>query len=423
MNGPLRVPQLSVAPSALQLIANKLSEKAPQVETWFKTQWAKTKPPLYGSVDMRNAGFKLAPVDMNLFPAGFNNLNTKFLSTAVEAAGTTIAQLAPQTKKIAIIPESHTRNLAYFDSVAVLVDILTQAGFTARVASLSEELTETLVVELAQGGQLKIEPAKRQGDRLQLEDFDPDLLILNNDLSSGVPEILKNLQQPLLPSAELGWHQRLKSTHFEHYASLSHEFAQLLDIDPWLITPLSRSCGELDFLQREGFDALIDQTAALFVEIEAKYEEYSLDQPPFIIVKADAGTYGMAVMTVRSLEELEQLNRKQRNSMAKSKGGVTVRQVIIQEGVYSYETYGPESAVAEPVIYLWGQHVVGGFYRLHQERGPDENLNTPGVQFESLPFSWNCSVQPQNVQQDPYQEYLYIYGLIAQLSMLAAARE
>ena len=34
------------------------------------------------SVDLRNAGFKLAPVDTNLFPGGFNNLNQDFLPLA-----------------------------------------------------------------------------------------------------------------------------------------------------------------------------------------------------------------------------------------------------------------------------------------------------------------------------------------------------
>ena len=38
------------------------------------------------SVDLRNSGFKLAPVDTNLFPGGFNNLNPGF-PAAVRAGG------------------------------------------------------------------------------------------------------------------------------------------------------------------------------------------------------------------------------------------------------------------------------------------------------------------------------------------------
>ena len=69
--------------------------------------------------------------------------------------------------------------------------------------------------------------------------------------------------------------------------------------------------------------------------------------------------------------------------MSKSKEGITVKDVLIQEGVYSFETvvdYNVES-VAEPVVYLVDKYVVGGFYRIHSEKGLDENLNTPGMQF------------------------------------------
>ena len=34
-------------------------------------------------------------------------------------------------------------------------------------------------------------------------------------------------------------------------------------------------------------------------DIRAKYKEYGITQQPFVIVKADAGTYGMGIMTVK----------------------------------------------------------------------------------------------------------------------------
>jgi glutamate--cysteine ligase len=49
---------------------------------------------LFGSVDLRNAGFKLAPVDTNLFPGGFNNLNPAFLPLCVQAAMSAIEKSA-----------------------------------------------------------------------------------------------------------------------------------------------------------------------------------------------------------------------------------------------------------------------------------------------------------------------------------------
>jgi glutamate--cysteine ligase len=421
------VPQFSIQAGAqsldsLLLLQTRLQEKQKAVCQWFEQQWKKTPPPIYGSVDLRNAGFKLAPIDMNLFPAGFNNLNPHFLAETIQAAQASITELAPGATEIGLIPESHTRNLFYWENVRALSDILKQAGFKVSVGSLSEEFKEATELKLPSGKTIEVEPLTREKNRLQVGASTPDLILLNNDLSSGIPAILQNVEQPLLPPAELGWHQRLKSGHFQYYAELSQEFAALLGLDSWLITPLFRYCGEIDFLRREGLDCLIEHTRVLLEAIQQKYQEYGVMHQPFVMVKADAGTQGMAVMTVRSIDELRTLNRKQRTSMAKSKGGVPVTRVIVQEGVYTFETFGSQEKVAEPVIYLWGKRVAGGFYRIHQDRGRDENLNTPGMQFESLPFASSCCSWSEEIVH-PYQKQLATYGVIAQLSMLAAARE
>jgi glutamate--cysteine ligase len=48
-------------------------------------------------------------------------------------------------------------------------------------------------------------------------------------------------------------------------------------------------------------------------------------------------------------------------------------------------------AVAEPVVYMIDRYVVGGFYRVHAERGADENLNAPGSSFVPLAFAESTS--------------------------------
>jgi glutathione synthase len=71
-----------------------------------------------------------------------------------------------------------------------------------------------------------------------------------------------------------------------------------------------------------------------------------------------------------------------------------VSQVIIQEGVHTYERVGSgtDEGVAEPVVYMIDRFVVGGFYRVHSGRGKDENLNAPGMHFEPLAFETSCSL-------------------------------
>src|ERR1700730_12322389 len=99
-------------------ISQHLQESCASIEAWFRQQWLQSRPPIYGSMDIRNAGFKLAPVDTNLFPAGFNNLNPRGLPLYVQAMQATIAEIGPDISKILLIPESHTRNQFYFESVA-----------------------------------------------------------------------------------------------------------------------------------------------------------------------------------------------------------------------------------------------------------------------------------------------------------------
>lgn len=393
-----------------------------RITEWFAQQWQLTAPPVYGSVDLRNAGFKLAPIDMNLFPAGFNNLNRDFMPISVAAAKKIIQKISPNTKRILILPESHTRNLFYWSNVKTLQHILEQAGFETRLGILNNGETPSEIL-LGPSEKLSLYPLERKNDHLMTSDFDPDFILLNNDLSEGIPDILQNLTQTIYPPAQLGWSNRLKSEHFQYYSAVTQEFAELLQMDAWLIDPLFRHCGQIDFMQQSGAECLLSQAEYLFAEIQKKYDEYNIPYQPFLVVKADAGTYGMAVMTVRHIDELKTMNRKQRTKMSMSKGGQPVNRVIIQEGVYTFETLGEDQATAEPVVYLWGESVVGGFYRVHKDRSVDENLNAPGMKFEPIAFAGTCQEPCVKENDDPSKNLFFTYGIVAKLSMLAAARE
>ena len=400
-------------------ISQQLQQSCATIETWFRQQWQQCHPPIYGSMDLRNAGFKIAPVDTNLFPAGFNNLNPQNMALYVQAMQATIAEIAPDLTRLLLIPESHTRNRFYFESVAVLQDILLQAGFEVRIGSLNPEIAQPQEYTLPSNRRLLIEPLIRRGDSVTAGDFSTCCILLNNDLSDGVPDILKNIKQTILPPVQLGWTTRLKSGHFSHYQAVCQQFARLINIDPWLIMPLFDQCPDVDFHDPEGQECLINRAKILLARIQEKYAEYQVNQAPFLVVKADQGTYGMAVMMIDDPEELRHLNHRRRQKMSVIKGGRQVTKAIIQEGVYTFETAGPDQAVAEPVIYTIGRHVVGGFYRLHKERGPRENLNAPGMDFAPLPLPHHCHIAQCGADSSRF----YAYGVIARLALLAAARE
>ncbi len=418
------VPHLNTALSGpLRRLESLMLAEQSRIEGWFRQQWRQTRAPFYASVDLRNAGYKLAPVDTNLFPAGFNNLAAAAEPLCIQALQSVLERSCPSADGVLLVPESHTRNLHYLDSVARLVDLLGKAGYRVRVGSLAAENGETRTLTSHSGHELTLEPLRREGDKLMVGDFRPCVILLNNDLSAGRPEILEGLSQPVLPPLGVGWANRLKSEHFALYSDVAREFAELLDIDPWLVDPLHRNCGEINFMKREGEECLAGNVDALLHRIRAKYDEYGIEQEPFVVVKADAGTYGMAVMMVRSADEMRQLNRKQRTRMAGLKDGRDVTGAIIQEGVYTLETWGEQQSSAEPVVYMIDHYVVGGFYRVHTGKSASDNLNSPGMQFEPLAFAEPCNVPDATRAPDACGNRFYAYGVVARLALAAAARE
>jgi glutamate--cysteine ligase len=417
------VPNLTTAHSGpLFPVEEVILNKIATIEAWFRKQWQTTPAPITSSVDLRHAGFKVAPVDTNLFPAGFNNLNPEFMPLCIQAAQSTLGGSFSSCLKILILPESHTRNPFYIQSLNVLRDIFVKAGFIVRIGSLDQAITSPTELITEQGEVVVVEPLKRVGTKVQLDNFEPCLLLLNNDLSTGVPDILQGVEQRIRPTTKLGWASRLKSSHFQFFHEVAEEFAALVGIDAWLINPMFRAIENVDFMAQKGVDVIAEEVDSLLTAIKQKYEHYGIKEKPFVAVKADNGTYGMSVMMVHEGAQLLQLNRKQRTKMSSSKGSQKVTKVMIQEGVYSFETM-PNGAVAEPVVYMIGQFVVGGFYRVHQARGTDDNLNAPGMHFEPLAFAKACNMPCEELKVGDSSNRFYAYGVIARLAALAAARE
>ncbi|MFZ3086889.1 MAG: glutamate--cysteine ligase [Methylotenera sp.] len=426
------VPHLTTALNGPLLSLEKsMLDAMPKIEHWFRTQWLEYAAPFYASVDLRNAGFKLAPVDTNLFPGGFNNLNPEFLHLSVQAAMVAVEKICPEAHRLLIIPENHTRNTYYLRNVVELANILKQAGMDVRIGSISPEITTPTKFETQGGQTLLLEPVVRVGNRIKLQqatvdgqtlkEFDSCAILLNNDLSGGIPEILKNLEQDLIPPLYAGWSTRRKSQHFSAYNRVITEFSELIGIDGWLLNPYFDTCGEIDFNARTGEECLASKVEQLLEKIKLKYAQYGVTQEPFVIVKADAGTYGMGIMTVKSPDDVRDLNRKTRNKMSVVKEGLQVSEVIIQEGVYTFESI--DDAVAEPVVYMMDHFVIGGFYRVHTERGVDENLNAPGSHFVPLAFEKPCTLPDCAGAPDAAPNRFYAYGVVARLALLAAAIE
>ena len=403
-------------------LEQRILESTPVIERWFRLEWMEHTPPFYSSVDVRNAGFKLAPVDTNLFPAGWNHLTPEMIPLAVQAAMAAIEKICPEAKNLLLVPENTTDSF-YLSNLATLQQIFYMAGLNVRVGSLSNDITEPVTKELPGGGSIVLEPLLRSKRRLGLKNFDPCTILLNNDLSAGVPGILEELhEQYLLPPLHAGWATRRKSTHFKAYEEVAKRFGKLLGMDHWLIHPMFSQCGEVDFNEAQGLECVRSHADALLTKVRRKYKEYGINEKPFVVIKADNGTGGMGIMTVRDAREIDTLTPQARARMATTQGGRAVSEVIIQEGVLTHERIN--SAVAEPVVYMMDRYVVGGFYRIHADRGVDENLNAPGSSFVPLAFEQSAQLpQPGAKPGASVPNRFYMYGVIGRLAMLAASYE
>ena len=404
-------------------LEQRILDSMPAIERWFRLEWMEHTPPFYSSVDVRNAGFKLAPVDTNLFPGGWNNLTSEMLPLAVQAAMAAIEKICPEARNLLLIPENHTRSTFYLSSVAQLRRIFHMAGLNVRIGSIDPAIKKITTVELPNGESVTLEPVIRGKRRLGVKDFDPCTILLNNDLSAGVPGILEDIhEQYLLPPLHAGWSTRCKSKHFKCYEEVAKRLGKLLGVDPWLINPMFEKCGAVNLAEGQGMDCLSTNVDALLTKIRRKYKEYGIKEKPFVVVKADNGVHGMGIVTVRDAKDLEELSRKVQSRMNGTKEGQQPHDILVQEGVLTKERM--HDAVAEPVVYMMDRYVVGGFYRIHADRGVDENLNAPGSSFVPLAFEQSTHLpQPGIKPGASAPNRFYMYGVVGRLAMLAASYE
>ncbi len=393
-------------------LEQRILDSMPAIERWFRLEWMEHTPPFYSSVDVRNAGFKLAPVDTNLFPGGWNNLTPAMLPLAVQAAMVAIEKICPEAKNLLLIPENHSNNLKntfYLSSIAQLRRVFHMAGLNVRIGSIDPDIKQNTTVELPNGDSIVLEPVIRTSKRLGLKDFDPCTILLNNELTKGLPGILEELhEQFVLPPLHASGSVRRKSTHYKSYEDVCKRFGKLLGVDPWLINPMFLTCTDADLA------ATVD---TLLAKIKKKYKEYGITDKPFVVVKTNHSTLadkhaGSNVMMLRQSNEL-----KGHKDIAAFSG-----ELVVQEGVLTKERMN--DAVAEPVVYMMDRYVVGGFYRVHADRGMDENLCSPGSSYVPLAFVEGTELPQPGVKPGASApNRFYMYGVIGRLAMLAASYE
>ncbi len=384
------------------------------INQWIDNEQSKLPQPLTSSVDVRESKTKYAPVDHNMYPAGFNNLCSKDLLHCGDHFRARFDQVTENIKRVGILPESHTKNRYYLDHLHYLKSSIEMAETEVIIFSPDENLfaesgKNCVELESFSGHKLSIYKAMVQDGMFVSVDsstkFDFDIIVLNNDQSVPLNVNWKEIKTPVHPSPQVGWFRRQKIHHFQKYRETANRFCEFFKINPDLVQAHFSSVENVDFNTKEGLDSLGSEVDKLLAE---------LPEGSSVFVKASQGTYGMGISVVSKGEEIVAMNRKIRNKMDVGKNNLKFTSVLIQEGIETIVKY--DEAPAEVTIYLINGKSSGGFIRTNPLKGTQANLNSQGMIYQKLCLS--------DVKQDcDHTIKEAVYSVIARLSTLAAAYE
>ncbi|MEK2647140.1 glutamate--cysteine ligase [Bdellovibrio sp. BCCA] len=384
-----------------------------EICAWFSSKTANLSYPIYSSYDIRDSGYKISNVDANIFPAGFNNICPTDKETSIGLMNKYITKhYGPDVKNILLVTEEHTNNAFYWENVHTIRNLIEASDRVVKVA-IPRELPEPLKLTSSAGNEVIVHSALKDGELLKT--FKPDIIISNNDFSEAYEDWAQTVTEfPMNPPRELGWYQRKKSTYFKYYNQLVNEFAEITKIDPFLLRVETELFENFDIADENSRNALAEKVDAMLNRLREEYKKRGINQEPFVFVKNNAGTYGLAVIRVGSGAEVKEWSYKSRKKMKAAKGGRDVEEVIIQEGIPSIVQ--ADGASAEPVIYMIGCELAGGFLRTHAEKSSTDSLNSPGAVYKRLCVSDLAINTPGCPQEN-------VYGWTAKLGLLAIAHE
>ena len=396
----------------IDILGSKIENNKAVLEKWFERHHENILIPLYSSVDLRVSDNKIVPVDTNIFPAGFNNLSEKFRINTGLLFKQSLGSKYPEAKKILIVPELHTKNAYYWENIFVIKSILENEGYEVKVGIVSDNFdTDHAVFTTVNGTDLDAYKAKNTGNKIVLDDFVPDIIVLNNDFSERCPKTLRDIIQPVVPPVEMGWHTRRKDVNFEFYNSLAGEVAEIIGIDPWMISIETCLVENVDFDIPDDRKRASECAKKVLAKISSKYNELNIADEPTIFIKSNSGTYGMAVINLKDIESLILMNSTNRKRLRVTKGGQPVRDVVIQEGVPTIIKTN-EGHAAEPVIYMVEDDVAGVFYRVNTEKSETDNLNSKGMKFEEFE---NTVSEIKTIPE--------VFTLVSKIAVIAAGYE
>lgn len=357
--------------------------------------------PFQMSVDFRTNPYKFVPVDVNLFPSGWNNLCPHTYSHVKSALRNWFRRKNLTPSRVIILAEPLDRNPHYVENLVTISRILGNLGIEVRVAILDERVPREGVVWRGWKNEIKVEglspesypPATRSG-------FQADWILSENDFTTEPPPWFHSVSFLTDNPPSWGWYRRRKHWFFELYHRYVPSLAEHLGLDPWHLTVQTRTVYGVDLSKGEGLEDLLKTTSELLEKIAEEYDTRGIMDRPYVVLKDNQGTFGRGVIAVYDIEDLKNHPRRFHKKLSLGKGSRPIRELIVQEGVPTGERV--QGFPAELVGMTVGPEWIGGFYRFHEEKDPLQPLNAPGMKF--LPL---CPEGETSGICDPQREKVY----------------
>ena len=402
------------SPSLKEQLHRSIIKNLKTIDRWYFEKSKGLRLSLYASFDIRDSGEKIAPVDANAFPAGFNNICQTDQESAPEKIKAYLKHhLRYRVHQVGLVAEHHTSNPYYWDNIFTLKQLFEMAGLDVYVL-LAEKHEETKIFDSASGQKIIVNPVEIQSGLVKVKGKELDLIVSNNDFSQGTGDWIELVDTPKIPSPNMGWWSRRKVDFFKIYNELVAEFSDLVAISPARLQIATERFSPFDIAEQASLEALKEKTETFFHHLKSQYKREGILETPYAFIKNSKGTYGLGVIEVSKPEDILSWNYKSRKKMKASKGGGGFQEVIIQEGIPTIIKDGDR--VAEPTVYMVGPDLVGGFLRSNKRKGERENLNSPGVVFQKL-----CVTDLEiDMHGKPLEN---VYGWLSKIGMLALGLE
>ena len=397
------VPHLITALAGpLSELEERILEAAPVIERWFRLEWMEHTPPIYAAARIHNAGFKLATLDLDLFPRSWHLLAEDTVPLAVLAAQAAIEKICPEARRLLIVPENGAPTAADLASLRRLQEIFTMAGLQVRYGSIDPAVSSAtqLACPLTSAAPVQLDPVLRHKTRIHTDGFEPCSILLSNELGAGAPGILEDLfGQYLLPPLQAGWGVRRRSRHRSFYMDAAKRFGKLISVDPWLLAPIAEAATTR---APHAIEQLREQASALLGRIRRKYRSYAIQERPCLLLASDAGPRGAPVQIIHDAADID--------------AAALPAEVLLQEGVPTRERV--DGAVAESWVYSIDRYIVGGYYCVHGG-GASEMCDACSS------FIPQAIAEPPQLPRPgaPEHNRFYMYGVIARLALVAASYE